>query len=190
MFFLKHFHCCNTKVVIGRDGPMELGQHCAETTFFSALCSVVILAMICHSWPTLWRSVPRAGTAFLSEMVEQQIYITGCNRLTVKGSRSDPLFFFLYSSFAFFLTASVQDHPGSRTNVGSCELLTSTFSAFISIFPCYYWAKHGCCILPHVRPELSCETGEFVALWFGLLTSKAEQFAGGFEIFLKCTIKK
>lgn len=109
MFFLKHFHCCNTKVVIGRDGPMELGQHCAETTFFSALCSVVILAMICHSWPTLWRSVPRAGTAFLSEMVEQQIYITGCNRLTVKGSRSDPLFF---SSIPLLLSSS---QPQSRT---------------------------------------------------------------------------
>lgn len=42
-FILKHSDCCERKVVNGKEGPVDMGQHCSQPASFSALRIVLIV---------------------------------------------------------------------------------------------------------------------------------------------------
>lgn len=155
------------------------------------LCSVDILIMIIVIPNSLPGGVLKGLAVHLWMKWQKSIvYVRGCNRLTVKGSGSGPLSF---SSVPLLLSSSLPQPKttqaaGPMWDLRTCELLTSFSVFFLPLFLSSL-ALPGLSMVvvfyPVLRTELWCGSGELVALCFGLLTSKAEQLAGGVEILLK-----
>lgn len=55
-FCLRHGDCCDRKVVVGREGPAEVGQCCSETTSGSTWRPVLSMSRLSPTLPlTSWR---------------------------------------------------------------------------------------------------------------------------------------
>lgn len=155
------------------------------------LCSVVILFIdYCNSWLTPWKSVHQSGCVSWGwNGRTSTVYITGCRRLTLKGSRSGPLSF---SSIPLLLSSSL---PQPRT-IRAAELIWDLrtwelLSLSLSFLPLILspLASTGLSMVvvfyPILCSELCCGSRELVVLCFGLFTSKVEQFASRVEILFK-----